>query len=280
MPGIWHHRRRTGLCHEGCRARLRIVSTETRILVLGQSNSGGSQLADPAAAWPNVIAGALPDIVGSPVALTFRTFYAHAPGASAYLGRELVRYQPDIAILILTPFAFLAPMVGPGVRRRFGNRAGDAYQWLERRFDRATRRVSGVGTSANRVARRLAYTVLGAAPITSYEVVLDGTAEALRRLANEEQVQAVAIQGFIRLPSGNGRKTRERTSLVRRYLDETRALTERLHVTYLELPEGTLQETDALFFPDSTHITAAAHRAIADVVLAAFIDGRISASLD
>jgi hypothetical protein len=256
------------------------VSTETRILVLGQSNSGGTQLADPAAAWPNVISGALPDLVGSPIALTFRTFYAHAPGAGAYLDRELVRDRPDIAILMLTPFAFLVPMVGPRVRRRYGDRVGDAYQWLERRFDRATRGGSRLGSSANRVARRLTHAVLGAAPVASYDAVLEGTADALRRLAHDEQVQVVAFQGFIRLPSGTGTRARERTSLVRRYLVETRSLAERLHVTYLDLPEGTLQETDAFFLPDSTHITAAAHRAIADVILNAFKDGRISARSD
>jgi hypothetical protein len=265
------------LCHGSQRARLRFVSAETHILVLGQSNSRGTQLADSAAAWPNIISGALPDLVGSPIALTFRTFYAHAPGASAYLDRQLVRDQPDIAILILTPFAFLVPMVGPGVRKRYGDRAGDAYQWLEKRFDRATRGGDRLGPSANRVARRLTHAALGAAPITSYDVVLDGTAEALRRLARDEQVQVVAIQGFIRLPSGSGRKARERTSLVQRYLDETRALADRLHATYLDLPEGTLQETDAFFLPDSTHITEAAHRAIAAVILRAFKDGRITA---
>ena len=272
--------RHEGLCRSGSRARLRFVSNETRILVVGQSNSGGAQLADPAAAWPNVIAGALPDLVGSPITLTFRTFYAHAPGASAHLERELVRHRPDIVILMLTPFAFLVPMVGPGVRRRYGDRAGDAYQSLESRFNRATRGGSPLGSSANRVARRLTHAVLGAAPITSYDVVLEGTAEALRRLAHDEQLQVVAVQGFIRLPSGSGSKARERTLLVRRYLDETRTLAERLHVTYLDLPQGTLQESDAFFLPDSTHITAAAHRAIAEVIMSAFKDGRISARSD
>ena len=105
---------------------------------------------------------------------------------------------------------------------------------------------------------------------------MDGTAEALRRLVLDEHVQVVALQGFIRLPSGTGNKARERTLLARRYLNETRSLAERLHVTYLDLPQGTLQENDAFFLPDSTHFTAAAHRAIANVILNAFKDGRIS----
>lgn len=268
------------MCGAGSHARLLFVAAETRILVLGQSNSSGTQLADPAAAWPNVISGALPELLGSPVALTFRTFYAHIPGAGAYLDRELVRDRPDVAILILTPFAFLVPMVGPKVRRRYGDRIGDAYQWLEGRFDRATRGGSRLGSAANRVARRTTHAILGAAPVASYDAVLEGTADALRRLAHDEQVQVVAVQGFIRLSSGTGARARERTSLVRRYLDETRSLAERLHVTYLDLPQGTLQETDEFFLPDSTHITAEAHRAIADVILSAFKDGRISARSD
>ena len=111
-------------------------------------------------------------------------------------------------------------MVKPGHDRVFGgarrrDRVDDTYQWLESRFNRATRGSSPLGPSANRVARRLTHAVLGAAPIRSYDVVLEGTAEALRRLAHDEQVRVVPVQGFIRLPSGSGSKARPRTSLVR-----------------------------------------------------------------
>lgn len=250
------------------------MAAETRILVLGQSNSGGAQLADPAAAWPQLISTALSGHFGSPVALVFRPFYAHAPGAEEYLSRELERIQPDVVILTLTPFAFLVPMVGPGVRRRYGDRAGDAYQWLERRFDRATRGGSRAGSGANRLARRVSHAVLGAAPITTYDVVLRGTTAALRLLARQEQMRVFALQGFVRVPGGNSTAARHSAALLRRYVADTRAQAERQHVAYVDLAQGTLQTSGAFFLPDSTHITAAAHRLVADAVLNAFKDER------
>ncbi|MEO6397000.1 MAG: hypothetical protein ABIP13_00890 [Tepidiformaceae bacterium] len=247
----------------------------TRILVLGQSNSGGAQLGDPSEAWPNILANSLPSLLGSPVDLTFRTFYAHASGANAYLARELARERPDVAILVLAPFAFHVAMVGHGVRRRYGERVGNAYQLIERRFARASRAGGTLGSAVDRLARRLAHAILGAAPVASYDAVIEGTAQAMRTLAREEQIHVVALQGFIRVPSGNGAVVRRRRALLRRFIVETRALTEQLHVTYLELPQGTLQSSDEFFLSDSTHLAPNAHRAIAATILGAFTDGRI-----
>ena len=91
--------------------------------MFGQSNSAGAVLPGGALPWPQLLAAALPDALGRPAAVTFRTFYAHAAGSAAYLDRELAKYSPDLVILTMTPFAFLQPMVGPGVRKRYGERA-------------------------------------------------------------------------------------------------------------------------------------------------------------
>jgi hypothetical protein len=244
-------------------------------LILGQSNSAGAQLADPARAWPNLVLTSLPSLLGTPVTGVFRSFYARAPRAAEYLERELARHRPDIVILTLTPFAFLVPMVGPGVRKRYGNRLGDIYERLEARFNRATRDGGQASTAANRLARRLAHLLLGAAPVASFEEVIEGTSVALRRLAREEDLQVIAFQGLIRTPGGRGRRAESRRDLLGHYLTATRSLAQQLYVPYLDLPSGTLQTSDRFFLPDSTHVRPEVHAAMAAVILAAFSQGTL-----
>ena len=247
----------------------------THILILGQSNTAGTQLAGADHPWPRLLEAALPALAGSPVTITMRPFYAHVPGADVYLERELARHRPDIVFMTLTPFAFLTPVVGPGVRRRFGDRAGDAYQWLESRFDAATRQGGRGALRANRVARRIMHMALGASPVSSYEDVIAGTTSALQRLAREEDIQVVAFQGFVRSAEGRGKAARRRASLLARFLAETRDVADRLRIVYLRTEGSVGPSCEALFLPDDTHVTAAGHRAVAEVILAAFRDGRI-----
>ncbi len=70
-----------------------VVADETRILILGQSNTRGVQLSEPVAAWPNLLATALPELTGSPVSITVRPFFAHVPGSQEYLERERTKRQ-------------------------------------------------------------------------------------------------------------------------------------------------------------------------------------------
>mgnify|MGYP001466395527 FL=1 len=95
-----------------------VVADETRILILGQSNTRGVQLSEPVAAWPNLLATALPELTGSPVSITVRPFFAHVPGSQEYLERELEKHDPDIVFLMVTTFSFATPVIEPEMRRR------------------------------------------------------------------------------------------------------------------------------------------------------------------
>jgi hypothetical protein len=205
------------------------------ILVFGQSNSLGSQLAPGELSWPKLLEAQLQDVVGAEVEVTVRPFYAHTAGAIEYLDQQLKRYPSDLVIMTTTPFAFLDPMVGPGVRRRYGERVGNVYQWFESRFYSSTRHASAAGHWLNRAGRRLSHAVLGASPITSYEIVLDGISAAFQRLAREEQAQLVILQGVVQLPAGSARATAARQVLLQRYLAETRAAAERFRLVYISL---------------------------------------------
>ncbi|MFN8508638.1 MAG: SGNH/GDSL hydrolase family protein [Dehalococcoidia bacterium] len=244
------------------------MSEALRVLVLGQSNSAGASLPGGAQPWPALLAGALPAALGRPVEVTFRTFYSHASGAQAYLDRELARHEPDLVVLTMTPFAFLQPMVGPGVRRRYGERAGRLYTRFEARFDAVTRDRGATATHANRLARRLSRAVLGAAPVSSYETVLEGTNTALRRIAREEHVRAVAFQGFVRVPEGSRREQRRGAELLTRFYADVRAAARASRCDYINLNELHTDDRDSWYYPDGLHITAEAHVLVARTIQA------------
>jgi len=244
------------------------MSEALRVLVLGQSNSAGTSLPGGALPWPALLAAALPEALGRPVEVTFRTFYAHASGAESYLDRELARHRPDLVTLTMTPFAFLQPMVGPGVRRRYGERAGRLFARFEARFDAVTRERGTAATRTNRIARRLSRAVLGAAPVSSYEAVLEGTSTALRRIAREEHVRAVAFQGFVRVPEGSRREQRRGAELLTRFYADVRAAARAARCDYINLNELHPDDRDSWYYPDRLHITAEAHVLVAKTIRA------------
>jgi lysophospholipase L1-like esterase len=249
------------------------VTAPTRILIFGQSNTGGVQLSERTAAWPNLVAGALPELTGRPVEVTVRPFFAHAPGSGAYLARELERREPDIVFLMLTTFPFLNRLIEPGVRRRFGERAGNAFHALADAFDNATRNRGRLAARLNESGRAVAHRIFPAEPVTSYDVATEGTSEALRLLARQERLQVVAFHGVVKLPKRRKSRRSEKETLVWRFLDEMRELAAQLRITFINLQGGSVP--DGWFMPDGLHVTAEAHEAIAAAVLAAFRDGRI-----
>jgi lysophospholipase L1-like esterase len=239
-----------------------------RILVFGQSNTGGAQLGGGDVAWPGLVMAALPEIISRPVEITFRPFYAHSPNSQAYLERELQKHDQEIVFLMLTTFSFITPIIERGLHDRLGPRIGQAYGDLARRFDSATRH-GRIGAPMNRAVRRVANRLLPAETATSYEVALDGTTKALQRLAREEDRQVVAMHGFVRITKRPSAKSRA----VDAFLLEMRSAAERLHLVFINMQRDDLD--DRWFLADGQHVTAAAHEAIAAAVLSAFRDGRI-----
>lgn len=249
------------------------MTEPTRILIFGQSNTGGAQLADKSEAWPNLVANTLPEITGRPVAITVRPFFAYAPGSDTYVEREIRKHNPDIVFLMLSTFSFVNRVIEPGVRQRFGERAGGWYHTFATRFDGATRNHGKFAEKLNRSARSVAQRVLPAEPVSTYEVTVEGTTRALQLLAREEQVQVVACHGPVKLPRVRPGRHSEKELLIERFLDEMRAITGRLHVVFINTHDG--KRPDSWFLPDGLHVSAEAHRAMAAAVLAAFRDGRL-----
>lgn len=238
------------------------------ILIFGQSNSAGAQLPGGARPWPQIVEAALPALLGEPVTVTFRTFYAHGVGPAEYAAREMAKHSPDIVILTMAPFAFLAPVVGPGVRKRYGERAGRLYQRLEARFDAGTRNRGGGGAHVNSLARRLMRAILGAAPVASYETVLEGNTAALRQITRSEDARVLVFQGFLQLPGGSPRQQRKPAALVERFYRDMRAVAAEMRCDYINMGEVEPGDVDRWYYPDRVHITAAAHERVARTMMA------------
>lgn len=252
-----------------------VVADETRILILGQSNTRGVQLSEPVAAWPNLLATALPELTGSPVSITVRPFFAHVPGSQEYLERELEKHDPDIVFLMVTTFSFATPVIEPEMRRRFGARIGQAYGRLAGRFDDSTRNRGNVARGMNRAVRTVAKRVLPAAPVSAYDIALDGTVGALRLLARTEAVQVAAFHGFVKFSPGPDGRQSGRERQVRQFLSEVRQAAESLHIVFMNMQDSPAIDPATWFMPDGLHVTALAHEAIAATVLDAFRDGRL-----
>lgn len=243
--------------------------TPFRILIFGQSNASGEYLADPRQAWPFLLGRMLEGRLGRPVEVTVRPIYVQSPGLLTYLERELERYQPDAIWFGATAFAFAQEIVAISVRRRFGKRAGDFYQRLESRFDKRTRH-SDAGSRINRGARRVTAKLLGAEPISTYEVVLQGTSEVLRRLVQEEQRSVVVYN----VNAFEGAKTNPATAaLLDQFDNALRELATRLSVPLLD-PRGeiALGGPDMLM-ADRLHFNAAGHVVVAETITRLFDSG-------
>lgn len=254
------------------------VPDEIRILILGQSNTRGVQLVDERETWPNLLANALPEVLGGQVSLTVRPFFAHAPGAGPYLERELAKHEPDIVFLMLTTFPFTSPVIEPAVRRRFGDRAGNLFSRSVNRFDAATRHRGPLVQRFNRGTRAVMVRLLRARPVTTYAVAMEGTVAAMEALSRREDVQVLAFHGFVKLPAGPRGRESKVAAEARRFLHEARREAERLHIAFLNMQDLPETRADGLFFPDGVHVTAQAHRLVAEYALAAFQHGGFAAT--
>jgi len=266
------------LAHAHCPSQTPLVPDETRILILGQSNTRGVQLVDERETWPNLLANALPEVLGGPVSLTVRPFFAHAPGALAYLEREVVKHEPDIAFLMLTTFPFTSPVIEPAVRRRFGDRVGNLFSRSVNRFDGATRHRSPLVQRLNRATRSVMVRLLRARPVTTYPVAMEGTVAAMEALSRREELQVLAFHGFVKLPAERRGRESKVAAESHRFLNEARREAERLHIAFLNMQDLPETKADGLFFPDCVHVTAQAHRLVAEYALAAFQHGGFAAT--
>lgn len=83
-----------------------------KALIIGASESDGSNLPDPSQGLPAILARELPALAGQPVELAYARFDTCVPGAGQYVDRQIQNHQPDVTIVAATAAGFAYPMVG------------------------------------------------------------------------------------------------------------------------------------------------------------------------
>jgi len=214
---------------------------------------------------PNIAAGenkasvadrVLAEGSGEHVETTIRVIWPEA-GLPDLIEKWLDRYQPDVAMLVVSSYWFTYVSVPVRVERSFGP--------LGKPLARAGLKAAGTPwlahNAAFRLARRATLASIGGTTNFTPEQVIDSMETCIRRIVAREDV-ALAVRGPRVAFAADGTKKSERwaearRSKVDRHLGE---FCRQLHIEYISYEQGasTLDERET-FQGDLVHSTAAAH---------------------
>jgi hypothetical protein len=237
-----------------------------RILIYGHSDTFGVALPDSTLAWPSLVEGELAALLGRPVEVAQKPFLPIQSGAGARAEAILAESPADVAVFATNAYGFAVTTVANRLRSRFGETTSRRYVKLERRINRWTAAMP-LGSRINNGGRRVARKVLGTAPRSTYEDVVEAHMEVLRVLARHEQLQVI-VMGGNKLSSWI---QRENPSLILR-VETLREMIENFcrehHFTWFNTEAALLPgNRERSFLPDGAHRNAEAHRHFADLVL-------------
>jgi len=233
------------------------------MLVLGHSDSDGSQLADAQDSWPQVVVRGLPELS---IELSHRTLF---PGRSAtrFIEKELAATTPDIVIVAVSSFSAAFEFVSNRLRDVVGGRAASVAIRLEHLagdLSVSHQRVHQATIAPRRVARRL----LGARSTSTVEATLSSYQGVIQRLAREENAQTIVLggKGYTRYHETMNPKMRAIRDLVEA---EIGRMAEAHHFDWV-FHEALLGGPDAkhqFFLPDGVHCNERSHRLVADAII-------------
>ncbi|MEP6871659.1 MAG: hypothetical protein ABI939_07395 [Anaerolineaceae bacterium] len=238
-----------------------------KILVIGASDSDGSNLPDPAQGWLATLERELPPRIGETVELPYVRFYTYVPGAQAYVDREVSRHKPDVTIVAATAAGFAYPMVGGRLIRLLGWRTGRRFERRIHSWDAAVRHSDGPKRRLHDSAQFIARHTIGASGYSTLEATVDGYGGLIERLARDEQTRVV-IMGATH-PAG---ALREQAPKAATAIDQFNILlaakTRSHHFEWLDRQALTAPlAADEVMQRDGLHKTGAFHRQIADALL-------------
>lgn len=249
-----------------------------RLLVLGNSDSGGKRLPDPASAWPRLCARDLEAAIGEPVDLIHKPLFASGPRATGYLDRLLSEHQPDIATVTLFTQSFLLPAVHIKVERRLGARAGRLTLALQQGSERLALRLGAPGRLSYTLLRGGVRKVVGTDTATHFDVAVEAYAGILRRLAREEDLQVVVVLG-VRMSHRYHVMVPHLDEGLDRFEEIMRPIAAEHHFGWVD-NDAVLRaagDPEQFYLPDGRHRNAAGHRLLADALVAALAAGHVTA---
>jgi hypothetical protein len=143
-------------------------------------------------AWPQLVRDALA-ADGGPVELVHRRFFAHAPGATAFLDGLLAAFPADWVVLQATAYQLTRRMATNRLERKFGQRAAraveaspDGLHWLA---VRGGRQGLGLWRSGVWLARK----TIGAEGLAEFGPLTATYSRAIAQLARLEASETLVI---------------------------------------------------------------------------------------
>lgn len=236
-----------------------------KLLVLGNSDYNGSLLADPRKAWPHLVGEMLSDELGAPVEVINQNLIPSRRNVLSEVEGLIAEHQPELVVVGLNPYSFAVTTVAARVRQRMGHRTAKVYTRLEHAFDRRTR-TGRVRPHLNRLARRVARSTIGAAPLAPVEQIIETYRSVFVRLAHEEQTQAV-IMGGSKLSLNprliNGRLLAQ----VDQFRAAMSAAAQQHRFPFFDTePTVAGPDRESYFVPDGVHRNERGHARLADMV--------------
>ncbi len=239
-----------------------------KLLVIGASDSDGSNLPDPDQGWLATLERELPPRLDEPFeVLPYVRFYTYVPGAEAYVDRQITLSQPDVTIVAATAAGFAYPMVGGRLIKLLGWRRG---RWFERRihaWDGVALHSDGPKRGVYDAARTVAHHTIGTSGYSTLEATLEGYSGLIDRLARDEQTRVV-IMGATHPAGALFVKTPGAVTAIDQFNTVLSAKTVSRHFEWLDRQALTapLAEKEVMQ-RDGLHKTATFHRQIADALL-------------
>lgn len=246
---------------------VRAYDWRVKILIIGASDSDGSNLPDPSRGWRMTLQRELPPLIGEAVELPYARFYTYVPGAEPYIDRQIRRHQPDVTIVAATAAGFAYPMVGARLINLLGWRTG---RWFERRihsWDGSAAHSDGPNRRLHDAAQWVAHRTIGASGYTTLEATLSGYGSLIDRLARDEQTRVV-IMGATHPAGALRERAPGATTAIDQFNSALSAKTRTRHFEWLDRQALTAElSDDDVMQRDGLHKTAAFHRHIADALL-------------
>lgn len=237
-----------------------------KILVLGNSNSNGSRLADPRDSWPRLIERDLGGL-GIETKVVDKLFIAGPTGA-AFLDGLLERERPDVAIFPTSTFGIVVELVSYRVRERFGVRAATVVGRAERFVARRTPPPGGRGGRLILEARRAGRRLVGTRPALSVDAAMVHFDQCLMSLARAENTHTIVLGG-----PGYSRELERLNPNLRKLQDRCQAHFQESaqfhHFDWLSHEEllGGQDAKQQYFFSDGIHHNERSHLLVAGALL-------------
>jgi len=239
-----------------------------RILVIGSSDTGGANLADPNDAYPQVVKNELAAALGQECHVVNLPVVHVGPKAVPRVEAALEREQPDIVIFGYGAYSFIIATVSQRVRRRYGERTYQFFHKWEVRFEKKTGNSEGTPARTNHWGRWLTRRIIGAeAPATRDEVV--GIQTAIVNMLAQREGTTTVMLGAPDVPEALVRENPKANILLGEHREYMTALARSHHFLIAdcvqEFRDAPVRER--LSTSDSIHKSADGHRIQADAIM-------------